>query len=40
MKKIVIISTFIFISAITAFSQVENVAKEVLNCLKRTPPEF
>lgn len=48
MRKIVILSAFLLISAITAFSQVENVAKEVListktrmlNCLKRTPPEF
>ena len=40
MKKIVIISTFIFISAITAFSQVENVAKEVLNAYKNKDVEL
>ncbi len=40
MKKLVIISTLIFVSTITAFSQVENVAKEVLNAYKNKDVEL
>ena len=40
MKRFAIISTLIFISAITAFSQVENVAKEVLNAYKNKDVEL
>ncbi len=40
MKRFAIISTLFFISAITAFSQVENVAKEVLNAYKNKDVEL
>jgi len=40
MRKIVIISAFLLISTITAFSQVENVAKEVLIAYKNKDVEL
>ena len=40
MKRLVIISTLIFIATITAFSQAENVAKEVLNAYKNKDVEL
>ena len=40
MRKIVILSAFLLISAITAFSQVENVAKEVLIAYKNKDVEL
>lgn len=40
MKRLIIISTLIFIATITAFSQAENVAKEVLNAYKNKDVEL
>jgi len=40
MRTLAIILTFIFVSTITAFSQVENVAKEVLNAYKNKDVEL
>lgn len=40
MRTLVFIFTFVFISTITAFSQVENVAKEVLNAYKNKDVEL
>ena len=40
MRTLAIILTFIFVSTVTAFSQVENVAKEVLNAYKNKDVEL